>query len=458
MEGSLIKSLISGKKEEIEEAAESSSVLLDEKSVGRKYRLVVDNMQTGVEKFYFWFLRTLKEYFCDEVLKVRDLYGATESSALFGNIEARKAQQQQQASNYLRGINELTQALFPMVREIKQIDERIDLYGQSEDSHSAEVALKTIWVEKVEGGTQNPSSVLGLSQAGGPGYVTLADNFFAIDIKKGEDLDKVIKGSELNERVKGILSNKLKQYYVWKANTHKETIIRKKFMIKALKNHYHTLRLYISWLKPYLKSIKGLSLEKAANNTKAAKDAEAITSKIELEILGVKKKDFKRYFPVVMVKIKYVAIPQMSFQEEYQRGAIHAGRSEIEISGHIFEKGDIENYMKLQDQEDLEILASLTEGINVLEEDIKKYLIEAGEEFPEKKGEEEKKEGILEPFKALASSFKDIFAFLELIKPGEKKEEGGPVNARKEKKMAEKEIKALPEALYNSFKKSQGML
>ncbi len=124
----------------------------------------------------------------------------------------------------------------------------------------------------------------------------------------------------------------------------------------------------------------------------------------------------------------------------------------------MLEKKDIENYFKVQEQEDIEVIASLIEGIDVLQEDLKKYLIEAGEKFPEEKKEEQHEEGVFEPFKALLSSFKDIFAFLELLKPGEKKEEAGPKSERKEIAMAEKTAKEISEKVYDVFKVTQGFV
>ena len=116
------------------------------------------------------------------------------------------------------------------------------------------------------------------------------------------------------------------------------------------------------------------------------------TNKVEIELLGRKKKyvellqnnfevdrDYKKYFPCILVQIKFVALPEMSYQKEYQRGAIHLGRTEIFIQGYVATQAEIEAYKKKIESEDFELLASLESSMDALRDTLFKYLDEAKE-------------------------------------------------------------------------------
>jgi len=104
-----------------------------------------------------------------------------------------------------------------------------ELYEEDEKGiHESQLALKTVWTNLVEGGTQNPGSVLGLSAVGGPGYVTLADHFFNTDVKSSEDVASKVKAIDTNQKVKSLVATKLKQFAVWRDTTKKELRQRKR--------------------------------------------------------------------------------------------------------------------------------------------------------------------------------------------------------------------------------------
>ena len=111
----------------------------------------------------------------------------------------------------------------------------------------------------------------------------------------------------------------------------------------------------------------------------------------------------------------------MAYQEEYQRGAIHTGKTELSFEAYVLKKEEIEEYKKKIDEEDFELLSSIDETMTSLGDELKEFLKEAGEKldkeekkeekdernflakmfFPKKKKEEEKEEEhatIFEPF------------------------------------------------------------
>ncbi len=483
-------------------------------------RLIIDAIGGGVESNYYWLVRFMenKEDFGlklsgdnGEVIKLRDLFSAGESSSLWGSVEQRKSVQQEKISGYLATIGKLIKDLFQIVRELRILDERLSYYeGYNKGNEGHSVSLKSVWVDLVEGGSKNPGSVTGLASQ--VGFVILPDLFYRIhpnpktsdkveeEIKKAIDGFKIEKYS-INSKVIEVLKRKLVQFLEWKVKTEKELTTRKSFTLKYLRQHYNVIRLYINWLKPYLKNVSQLQMGSSLDDVHLVSSFE--TSKVDLELLGKLKKytintqdgyevdkEFKKYFPCVHVKVRFVALPEMSYQKEYQRGAIHIGRTEIYIQGYVATLDQINAYKKKIDKEDLELIESLNESLNAMGGVLQKYLDEAEEKnlpllkedvikvmeetgvkkdkaveaLKNKKGDvneaikslkdSKPQDNILDPFKAVLDGFKEILNIKtkpEKALPLKKEEES-------EKKIAQDKAKGLANILYLVYKKSHGMI
>src|SRR3989344_8836222 len=199
----------------------------------QRYLLEMEEAAAGVERFYFWFLNFLRGVApsgvsCQKVWKIKDIYAATETSSYFGSIEQRKGIQQDKASQYLATIGKMIKDLFQIIRELRIMDERYDFYKESEaGKEDSEVALKSIWIDLVEGGAKNPTSVLGLATQ--VGFTILPDLFFSIHPKQkpqAEQKDEVdrsiqealssLKEEGINRKIIEVLGRKLVQYLIWK--------------------------------------------------------------------------------------------------------------------------------------------------------------------------------------------------------------------------------------------------
>ena len=478
------------KQEEKEKPPEDPS----ENRVKGPYHMTVNSPSSGIERFYFWVIRYLEKAGAfgrsfsgdqGEIIKIRDVYTSAETSSYWGNIEQRKAAQQDKVSQYLANIGKFTKELFQLIREMRIIDERLSYYkGVESEDRSADVALKGIWIDIVEGGGKNPSSVYGLATQ--VGFVTLPDLFFDAFVKKSGDVDKVVAGYEsrgINRKVREILGRKLKQYVLWRENTERELQQRRNFVLSYIAQEFNIIKMYAAWLKPYLENIKRLQQERDINKYDIVSAFE--TSKVELELLAVRKKydlttyygnkeerEFVGVFPCVRIKFKYVAIPNMAYQQEYQRGAIHTGQTEITFEGFVATKEELERYEKKTEMEAIEIMAAVDETIGSLKDELYKYLEEAIKRhnlkhittvLPREKPEEPRKESILEPFKAVFSGFKEIgkipFSSRENKKEKEKKEEVvlSKKEAILESRAAQASASAETELIYDVFKKSHGM-
>jgi hypothetical protein len=450
------------------------------------YTLVMDSMQSGVEERYFSILRFLQGappfglgYKASEIEKVKDIYTAGETSSYWGAVEQKKAAQIDKFQQLMANVGNMVKTLFQLIRELRIMEERLEYYDRSNKGEdAAEVALKSVWVDMVEGGAKNPGSVTGL--AANVGFVTLPDLFYAIHPKKIEDVEREVGKlkESFNRKVREVLSRKLKQYLIWKEKTYQELKTGQVFKLKYLRQHYHVIKIYLNWLRPYLRNIKRLQMKgpMGDHDIVAAFD----TSKIELEVLAMRKgyslevepgitedRTFESYFPCVRVRWTYVAIPQMAYQQEYQRGAIHTGRTTITIEGFVTSKDDLKEYKKKLDEEDFELIAAVDESLLAMKDDIDKYLTQAGEIHKKEEEKEEKRRSLmLEPFIGVGSAMRDVGAGFREVTAGFKEMFGLPQKGKKkegkyandDKSQAKKTAGGDAYVVYTVFKKTHGMM
>lgn len=454
-----------------------------------EYRLILDSMRSGIEADYFWILRFMKSisYFGlrmdgeeGEVLKLRDLYGAAESSSYWGNIEQRRTTQVEKFGQTMQIISGMIKSTFQILRELRIIEERMEYYKDYDKGDQAgAVALKSVWVDMVEGGSKNPGSVYGLSTQ--VGFTILPDLFFKFSPKNSQEVDKILKGLEkehINRKIREVLGRKLKQFIIWKEKTQKEISVRETFMLRYLRQHFNSIKLQINWIRPFLKNIKQLEFSDWRNDPDLLKSIE--TAKTEVELLGINFqyieknpetdfetiKEFQEYYPCVLVRMSFVVLPQMSFQKEYSRGAMQTGRTLIRIGPCVATAQDIKDYRDYQDEEDIDLIASLDSSLDAMKEDLNHFLEKAGEQsvIDAKKQEEEEKqsmhEGILEPFKAIGSGFKEMFAVFSSKKQEETKTKYklSAKLAEEEKRKAKSIASGKAFTVYHVFKKAHGMI
>lgn len=455
----------------------------------RRFRIVQEVFNQSIEEIYFWTMGHMRSDFgFHDIKKIKDVYTASEQSAFWGAAQQRMQIQQGQVMTYMQSIGKLIQGLFGQVRELRIMDEKLSLYNetykilekekglsaeQRKMSRAAEITLKGYWVDLKDGGVKNPGSVYGLATQ--LGYATLPDLFFAAPVMKADEVDNYVEKLEFNPKVKGVLKRKLKGYLLWKEHTYVEHKNRRNFLIKYLRQHYNVIQMYIEWVKPYLRNVKRLAMNETVTYSEDIIGAFE-GSVVEIEILGTR--DVKtEHKPVIILTIYFRTRPSMDYhQDGYQhKGPIHVGRTEMTMRGYAWTQKQIDDYIKMRDEEVFDILgsidASLRDSIQALGTDLRTYLKELGEEFPEdiKKKEEEEAEakkkkentpGILEPFEALLSGFKEIFTAFspKLFTSGSKDKKMGEYESKGDKGKAQKEMEMVIWNMYKNFKKSHGML
>jgi len=439
----------------------------------KRYRLVVEASvsKVSIEETYYWLLNYMRqESSFPHVEKLTDVFSASEQSAFWGAAQSRMGIQQDRASQYFKGMSEMIKQLFQLVRELRVLDEKLEPRRKWGKVKAADVALKGEYTDLVEnrGGQVQPGSIYHLAQQ--VGFTILPDLFFNTHVYSLDEIDKKVDALKFNKNVKQVLRRKLYAFVNWKLRTDKELENRRVFTLKYLRQHWNVIKMYMSWVKPYLRNIARMQMRQEHVESPDIISAFE-TSIIEIELL-LHKPSKTAYHPTILATFRYRTRPEMSFhQDQYaHRGPIHFGRVEVTLRGYAWTKDHIKAYKNLKREEDMMLLGMVDDSVkaamDALGEELEKYLWEAGEkEFEEKRRAEEaakkkKKKSLdfalagsmFEPFIAVFKGFGEIFSiFTPSFGGREAKLKGSP-------KDAQKSVAIELYAMFKNYKKAHGML
>ncbi|HLC33162.1 MAG TPA: hypothetical protein VJJ82_05015, partial [Candidatus Nanoarchaeia archaeon] len=225
-----------------------------------------------------------------------------------------------------------------------------------------------------------------------------------------------------------------------------------------------SIKLYISWIKPYLKHIKRLSPDQNFyDNPRLISSFESNIT--EIEVLARLVPEGEKDYACVLLTIEYHTKPAMQYQSDagYHRGPIHVGVMSVTWRSYAWTEDQVRNFLAMKAAEDLDFMGSIDESLKSSMEqlgtDIETYLAES--ERAARKPEapkEERSQGIdiFEPFVAVGKGVRDVFGSLIPTLPkfsAGKKDKGEGVSDK-----AKSTAKKYCFTHYNIFKKAHGML
>ncbi len=417
----------------------------------RNCRLLWEVYDLSLEEPYFWLLDYFKDAF-PVIEKIEDSFAAAENSAFFGVTQQRLGAQQDRVSQFLATMGKMIKELFQMVRELRIIDERLKYYDGVErvlskpvaergEGKSHDITLKGIFVDLVQGGGKSAASVYGMARE--LEFVTLPDLFFdAPPLKDEKELKAHLESlaPNFNKNVLRVLERHLNQYIVWRGSTSKEHKNRKVFQLKYLQQHFDIIKMYLTWVKPYLRHARALTMkEKSLTSPELVSAFEG--SLLDVEILARRPIDGKAH-SCVLVTFNYRTRAELKVQQEgYQRGPVHIGRMVITFRAYAWTNEQLENYKKLKNKELFDLLGdvstSVQQAMESLGEELFRYLEEAKGVAAEKK--EEKKEP---PKKSFAEKFWGDFYT--------------PKSAKAAKPISKKEQQKMNDAIGEAVGKAKG--
>lgn len=465
-----------------------------------KYALSLQSENYSIEEIYFWLVGHAMEVFSMPYIhKITDIMAASQGSSMFGDMGQRVTAMQNQASNLLATVNNMTKDLFKKVRDFRKLRERLSYYKKSEyeedkenrkkdTAYAAENTLKDLWITLVEGGGENPSSVYGMARK--VNFVILPDLFFQAPPLKENEIPKYVKDLDFNQAVKVALERKLYQFYHWKKTTKEELKFKETMMKKSIYQHYQNIRVYFNWIKPYLKNSNQLT-----NNDELMSAYGIIssfqTSLAEIEVLlqkPIKKAGKEVVNTVILMHFLFQTSPELSFHAKdsyHQKGPSHVGRADVNIRAYVWTNEEIEKYKKLKTDEDIELLTaidySLKNNVDEFGSDLKEIINEIELEIgvklsgtqpkpkTEKTLDELKKEDAekIKKFrKEMGAPFSDVFKgfkelFWESIVDSRSKEQKTEDETKEEiaelKKDNEKTARNIAWNVYKNYKKSHKM-
>jgi hypothetical protein len=466
------------------EIAKDQMMLMDYPLPKSRYYLIYEVPHESIEPIYFWSLGHLTyDWGFPIVHKITDIFTAAEHSSFYGASAQRLGLAQDKVSQYLATIGKMIKDMFQLVRELRWIDERKQYYEDADKGYSgAEQALKGLWADMVDGvvgGQRTTSNIFSMAQQ--LQFAALPDLFFSIPITKdtvplasGKPLesaiDKVVeqRAADFNKELRNILKRKFYQYLIWKKETFKEIAQRRRFTLDYLKQHWNVIRMYIAWVKPYLKHIKKLGAD-IGKLSSADLIAAFEGSLVEIEILAQKVPEGnKKYFTCILLTFQYRTRPSLQFSQEggFHRGPVHLGETRIFWRAYSWTEKQIEAFKQMKDKEDFDLVTSIDKSLeaamNALGDDLDKYLKEAEEmHAAEKKKPEAKvqKMDLLEPFKEVGKGFKEFFTVFGAPKGKPKKPTKAEIEAeQKEKEAAAKDAVKTLWQHYKNFKKAHRLL
>jgi len=444
-----IKDLISEEQRELHKGGVSGTGY--PKSTG-SHRLIYSNQKLNLEEIYYWILTQLQMdggFRKDEIFKVTDIFSSSEMSTYWGVSSQRLGIQQDKASGFLRGISDMVKSMFQLIRDLGIIDEKIGYYKSSFSKNEKEMldgeqVLKGQFVDLVEGGTQNPSSVFGLGQK--VGFTLLPDIFFRTQVPVKEDtpddeigekvrtvVEERIRGKIANKQFQDVLERKLSQYYRWKQRTYKQLKVNRNVFKSYLKQHFNTIKLYMTWIRPYLINVKRLT-----TNQGMADSPDLISAfegnMIEIEVVAAKEsKPGSGAYSCILANFQYRTHPHLDYVPNYQQNrASMVGRVEMNLKSFGWTKNQLDNYLAMKEEEDWDslkdIMGGIQEGMDSLKDEVLKYLNEDKEE------EKEEKEKVKAPsfFQPITDLHKDVKSIFKMNKPKPKPDvKGAGIGAKK---------------------------
>ncbi|MFA5060928.1 MAG: hypothetical protein WC494_01260 [Candidatus Pacearchaeota archaeon] len=380
------------------------------------YKITFDSQQAQLEPIYYWLLDFVQDAGWD-TKKITDNFTSSPGSGHFAEMGQRASKLQDEAGKLLGGMNQVIKSALNIIYDLKEFEIRLSHYddANSEDKERKEsgmLSLKQIWLDNVDL-KRGKGSIHAM--AGELGYTTIREAFMmANSLSELKDLNEE-NGGVINDQVLRILIPRISEFLKWKEYSEKELRKRTNIEKNYLKSQIETIKLYSSWMKPYIKAAEELR-QKGFDGNAALVNAFS-TSMFELTILGKKEEKNPAKFEKYNLKRKYYSCIVISFnyrghvsQRVTQRGDYGfamGGRIDMTFDAYAINEDELKIIEKELTKED--VADSMNFSMNLAEESLKElkedldHFLKNDEEKKkeEAKTEEKKKSQDINPFSSL---------------------------------------------------------
>ncbi len=379
------------------------------------YKLIYDSQQNQFEPIYYWILDFLKNLFGEDIEKIVDNFMSSPGSGHFADMNQRLTRIQEDGMKILGGLNQVIKSCLNLIYDLREFKERLQHYKDSKSNNpelkkAAMLALKNVWLDSVDLPKRGRGSIHQMSAE--LGYTTLREAFLYADSLK--DIEIMEKESNINESVGRVLRPRIKEFIDWVDFSEKE--LQKRYNIEKsyLKNQVETIKLYSSWVKPYLTAAKQLQ-QKGFEGNSALVNAFA-TTMFQLTLLAKKKVKLPEKFEDYKLERDYFSCAIVDFkqrsqllQKVTQKGDFapsFGGRLEITFDAYALNSEELELVKKTLEKEDVDELLTFNsniaeESLKELKKDIDTFIYDKEDEKKEDVKTEEKREDDINPFSAI---------------------------------------------------------
>ncbi len=441
---------------------------LKERNSHDSYTITYDAPTAQLESIYFWILDFIQDMGI-KTEKLTDNFTSSFGSGHFAEMGQRATRMQEEGMKILGAINQVIKSILNLIYDLKEFEIRLGHYEDAKDKDEKKkkagfLSLKQIWMDNVDikkgrGSINQMSFELGFS--------TLRDAFMICD-----SIEDIQKNQVINDQIKRILIPRLSEFLKWKEYSEDE--LRKRFTIEKsyLKSQVETLKLYSSWVRPYLKAAEALKMQGFDKNPALVNAFN--TTMFELVLFGKSKFNFKEavmskklpafyinkklnreYFSCVLISLTFRGFPQKVTQQHYGFG----GRVDIKFDCYALNEEEISLFKKNLEDKDVETSLTFAQestdkSLRELKDDIEHFLGDKNEGDKTDGGKSEN----INPFTVLFGLFKSS-------KKDEKPKKPGDIKDIKKDDIIEKAVRAIAlsgareklYAIYDVYKKAHAM-
>gem|GEM_PF-5516660 len=400
------------------------SKLLEKFEKIKEMKFSVDKPRFDFEEFYLSVLgKSVEDGW--EVKKYIEKIVITPGSKAMDIFGARLSGWQEKIFKIGEQISVMTRGIWKLFNDLRKAERLRILFKEWEKKkdEKALYQLKAYWMTEVDPKESGRGSINALAAMGMP---IIRDAFFAC--KSIEEAEKL----EINERVKRILLQKLKSFFIW-LEYEKENVERRlKFTRSYLKSMMSSLENYISWLKPLLRFTRAFKFEE----WKEPFMLSLFDQTLAYASLFLLKEVQDGYFCLVKLDLKCLGRHKRISVPPAGETYVLSGSLSISLEGYAInekQKKELFDAIDEEEQKALENIVSKSEEEII--KSIKEYLeaVEKGETEYIKKSlgieEEKKKKSLKEKIKEeslILSTFIEAAEFFSKLfkkKKEEKKEE-----------------------------------
>jgi hypothetical protein len=435
------------------------------------FKLTFDSQQAQPEPIYYWLLDFIQDGGW-ETKKITDNFTASPGSGQFADIGQRVTRMQEEGMKILGGLNQVIKSSLNLIYDLKEFKMRFVHYDDARSDNkqtkeSGMLALKQIWLDSVD--LKRGRGAIHQMAAEG-GFTTIREVFMLAN--SIDDLKKMNKGEGglINDQVLRVLIPRIAEFNKWVVYSEKE--LRKRFNIEKsyLKSQVETIKLYSSWMKPYLKAAEELRQKGFEGN--AALVSAFSTSMFELTLLGKRKakvpekfgnhKLKRDYYSCIVISLVYRGHLGRRETQQGDYGFVMGGRVDMTFDSYTLNSEEMELMEKELTKEDVEDSLKFSsdvagEALAELKEDLDEFLTDEDDKNEEKK--KKKKEDDINPFAAIFGLFKP-----SKKKKGKKKEISS-IKSIKADNFVERAVRANAAQsasdglylVYDIYKKAHGM-